>query len=408
MKETIQLQKIKPIHPFPARMASSIVWDSLPSDGRTLRILDPMAGSGTTLVVARAKGHKAIGYDTDPLAIIIARAWCTDVDSERLAVLAEEVLSRARIIAQSTPPEKAYPYHSDQETRKFIDFWFDKDNQIQLAALARSISQIDSLAERNLLWVAFSRLIITKTTGASLAMDVSHSRPHRKYRYAPVRAFNNFLDAVNYIIKKAPFRRELDKYPKARIERGDARKLPLQNNSVDIVITSPPYLNAIDYLRGHRLSLVWMGYTIGTLRKIRSNNIGVERSLQATEEAGIGADIIEKMGDIQNLDERLQGIIRRYIHDMRKFVAEMRRVLKPGGRAVFVVGDSTIRGVYIKNSLALLHIATEAKYRLVSRIARPIPETKRYLPPPSIEKSGEQMKKRMREEVILQFIVPER
>ena len=408
MKETIRLQKIHPIHPFPARMASSIVWDSLPSDGRTLRILDPMAGSGTTLVVAKAKGHIAIGYDTDPLAIIIARAWCTDVDSDRLAVLAEEVLNRARIIAQSIPPEKAYPYHSDQETRKFIDYWFDKDNQIQLAALARSISQIDSPAERNLLWVAFSRLIITKTTGTSLAMDVSHSRPHRKYHYAPVRAFNNFLDAVNYIIKKAPFHRERDKYPKARIERGDARKLPLQNSSVDIVITSPPYLNAIDYLRGHRLSLVWMGYTIGTLRKIRSSNIGVERSLQETEEAGIEADIIEKMGDIQNLDERLQGIIRRYIHDMRKFVTEMRRVLKPGGRAVFVVGDSTIRGVYVKNSLALQYLATEAEFRLASRIARPIPETKRYLPPPSIEKSGEQMKKRMREEVVLQFIAPER
>ncbi len=46
-----------------------------------------------------------------------------------------------------------------------------------------------------------------------------------------------------------------------------------------MIITSPPYLNAIDYLRGHKLSLVWMGQSIARVRNIRSTNIGTEKSL---------------------------------------------------------------------------------------------------------------------------------
>lgn len=404
MSNLIQFPKIRPIHPFPARMAPSIVWESLPNEGRSLRILDPMAGSGTTLVVAKAKGHQAIGYDTDPLATLIARAWCSGVDTERLMAKAQKVLDWAHEIAQTLPFEKAYPYRSDEETKKFIEFWFDEDNRVQLAALARSISRLDDPIDRNLLWVAFSRLIITKKAGVSLAMDVSHSRPHRKYQYAPLRAFDGFLRAVDYIIKKAPFRGD-DKYPPAIVARGDARKMPLPNNSVDMVITSPPYLNAIDYLRGHKLSLVWMGYSLNSLRRIRSSNIGVERVLQKSTESPIVTGIFEKMEGVQGLDKRSQGMIKRFLYDTKLLITEVRRVLKPGGRAVFVVGDSTMRGIFVKNSLALVNIAAAENFKLVSQNIRPIPKSRRYLPPPNLEKSGVQMKKRMREEVVLQFVL---
>lgn len=70
---------LRPIHPFPARMAPSIVQQRLRSKEK-LRVLDPMAGSGTTIVAARLAGHRAVGFDTDPLALVIAEAWSSDVD----------------------------------------------------------------------------------------------------------------------------------------------------------------------------------------------------------------------------------------------------------------------------------------------------------------------------------------
>src|ERR1039457_4713691 len=102
------MKSVRPIHPFPARMASEIVWRKLP-EGGGLRVLDPMSGSGTTLVTARMRGHEAIGFDRDPLAVLIAGAWASDVDVEATGKKASQVLSRARDRAGRIIQRDAYP-----------------------------------------------------------------------------------------------------------------------------------------------------------------------------------------------------------------------------------------------------------------------------------------------------------
>src|SRR5207245_27342 len=87
---------LRPIHPFPARMAPSIALRRLSGTKKKLRILDPMLGSGTTAVVARLRGHKAFGFDTDPLALLIAKSWSTDVNPKHFRRLAAKVLVSAR------------------------------------------------------------------------------------------------------------------------------------------------------------------------------------------------------------------------------------------------------------------------------------------------------------------------
>jgi len=114
-----------------------------------------MAGSGTTLVSARAKGHQALGCDTDPLALLIARAWCSDVYPDKLSHRARLVLDRARRFAERLSPEEAYPSYADDETRKFMRFWFDDKNRIQLTALSKCISRVHDSDEKTLLWIAF-------------------------------------------------------------------------------------------------------------------------------------------------------------------------------------------------------------------------------------------------------------
>src|SRR5258706_10546954 len=93
---TLPLSVIKPIHPFPARMAPSIAFDELPASSKMLRVLDPMVGSGTTAVVARAKGHYAVGFDSDPLAVMLSSTWCADARTTNLETLAGDVLTDAR------------------------------------------------------------------------------------------------------------------------------------------------------------------------------------------------------------------------------------------------------------------------------------------------------------------------
>ena len=393
---------IRPVHPFPARMAPSIVWDALPSQGDYLKVLDPMSGSGTTLVCARMRGHRAFGYDTDPLALLIARAWCADVDPEQVLRRAEIVLERAAKFSECLSLENSYPKAADDETRKFLDFWFDSETRCELTALSTCISRVRSESERMFLWCAFSRMIITKNAGVSLARDVSHSRPHRAYAVAPVKPFKMFQKCVATVVGNCPFRMEAKIAPSVNVQHGDARALPIENESIDIILTSPPYLNAIDYLRGHKLSLVWMGHDIPEIRAIRSENIGAEVSIEHSSDVAIHV-AMSVMADLDQIGNRHLGMIRRYVSDMKQVMKECARVLKKDGRAVFVVGDSTIRGVFIKNSEALASLAKHHALTLVSHSTRPIETRRRYLPPPESIKAGGKMQNRMREEVILNF-----
>src|SRR6266446_6123248 len=91
-KSILEILGRNPIHPFPARMAPGIALEALGESKAPLRILDPMAGSGTVLAVARSKGHRAFGLDVDPLAVLLAGVWTRTVDVERVNEKAAEVL----------------------------------------------------------------------------------------------------------------------------------------------------------------------------------------------------------------------------------------------------------------------------------------------------------------------------
>jgi len=399
--------RFRPIHPFPARMAPSIALDSLRKcSEKPLRILDPMTGSGTTAVIAKSLGHSFIGFDTDPLAVLIATAWCSQISKKHLVDKASKVLEKAIQRCDDLPLRHAYPRHADDETRAFVRYWFDSCNRRQLTALSDTISRLHDPVLRTLLWCAFSRLIITKRVGVSLAMDISHSRPHRVYDKAPAKPFDNFMASVAVLARRLPFADDGSGTLDANIRLGDARHLSLQNRSVDIVITSPPYLNAIDYLRGHKLSLIWNGYTLKDLRRIRSSNVGAENSFTQNPLNDDLIKLLAEMGAIDKLPPRILGILKKYVHDMDSVVGEISRVLTIGGKAVFVVGDSTIKGIFIQNSKALTLIGKRHGLRLLSIRRRELQDSRRYLPPPTSASAGSQLQNRMREEVIMTFTLP--
>jgi len=234
-------------------------------------------------------------------------------------------------------------------------------------------------------------------------MDVSHGRPHKRYKIAPVKPFGAFARAVAHVVNNCPFSTDDNESPPPDIRYGDARALPVSARSVDIIITSPPYLNAIDYLRGHKLSLVWMGHNISELRALRAGNIGTETMERSTLNDSL-KEVMQSMANLELLDDRRVGMIRRYVLDMDKVMKECARVVRKEGRAVFVVGDSAIFGVFVRNSKGLIRLAMRHGFSLISRITRPLERKRRYLPPPESRKAGSKMQGRMREEVILQFV----
>jgi SAM-dependent methyltransferase len=396
----------EPVHPFPARMAPGIALDVLSDAKKPLRVLDPMAGSGTVLAVARSKGHHAIGVDIDPLAVLISRVWTTAMDPDEVRDKAAGVLARARAVFASLPTRDAYPQQADQDTRRFVAYWFDDYSRRQLASLATSIGRVRDGHVRDALWCAFSRLIITKQAGASLAMDLAHSRPHKVFERAPIKPFRKFLSAVERIVGNCIDSGSEGRGPAARTREGDARELPLSDGSVDLVLTSPPYLNAIDYLRCSKFSLVWMGHSVGELRQTRAECVGAEARDPAAQDDPDVRSILRELNLPSPVSDTMAAFLRRYIYDMKLAVREAARVLAPGGSAVYVVGENTIRGAFIRNSLIVSRVAELAGLSLQGRHVRVLPRNRRYLPPPVAKKSPLGLDARMGREVVLAFAKP--
>ena len=390
------------VHPFPARMAPGLALDVIAECRKPLRVLDPMSGSGTVLAVAHSKGHHAVGVDLDPLAVLISRVWTTAIDVEAVGDTASTVLDNARRIFSSLPTRDAYPRNADSETRQFTRYWFDDYARRQLASLATAIERTQDSTIREALWCAFSRLIISKQSGASLAMDLSHSRPHRKFKRAPAKPFRKFLSAVDRVTTNCIDVTSRTRGPAAQVYEGDARHLDLRDGSIDLVITSPPYLNAIDYLRCSKFSLVWMGYSVSHLRRLRSTTVGTEVGMDARDDQEIQG-ILSELKMQPKLQARQEAILARYINDMRRSVGETSRVLASNGRAVYVVGENTVRGTFIRNAMIVEAVASTAGLRCIARRSRELPANRRYLPPPAEQAESATLGNRLRREVILTF-----
>jgi hypothetical protein len=383
----------KYVHAFPARMAPEIALEKielLTEPGAT--VLDPMCGSGTVVRLASEADRHGIGVDTDPLAVLITRTACHGSWAKDLVTRAEAVLDCASRLGPNVPQW----IRRDQETNDFINYWFAPPQIEDLSRISRVL--IDGPRSDDPLRVALSRTIVTKEMAASLARDTSHSRPHRVADDNDYDVFGGFLksaEKLEALMDNARGRR------RPSIRRADARTLGfVRTASVDLCVTSPPYLNAIDYLRGHKMSLVWLGWTVGALRQIRGNSVGVERGLEGVtpEVSEIAETAVPAMNE---LPPARRGMVLHFAHDMDRLARALARVTKGGGHLVMVVADSQLKGVPISNATICRRTAERNGFELVENNLRPLPAQHRYLPPPT--RTTGTLATRMRDEIVFTF-----
>ena len=383
----------QPLHPFPARMAPELAMKGLDTtDRKQITVLDPMCGSGTVLAEASKGGHVAIGTDIDPLATLISNCIVNPVTSDSVISGGDFVLDQA--VSSRDASHLSWP---DVETEQFVSFWFDEVIARDLSALASVIRTAAVTEElRNYLWCAFSRMIIVKSNGASRAMDLSHSRPHRSRHTRSMCPFERFEREVRIVAERlSTFLGVLPAAPEGDVLRADARVLPLGEASVDCVITSPPYLNAIDYVRMSKFTLVWLGHSISQLRTIRSASMGSEAG-KGTE---FGTNVPwHRFGPLMDLQGRHRCMVARFVYDILRMSEEVSRVLRVGGSFTIIIGNSAIRGVYVENAEIVKWAISQACLDIESEEYREIPDDRRYLPPPSTQQGHTT---RMREEVVL-------
>ena len=376
-------------HPFPARMPMEVAQAAIsaltkPGD----IVLDPMAGSGVVPRAAIDLGRRAVGTDIDPLAVIQSRALCAQIPMEQFDSMAAASFHEASEILRSSPQVEAQWDSLDDEARKFIMYWFRKEHADELFALSLALDKLAGRAAWPIFATLFSSLIISRGSGASLAMDLSRSRPHRvdcKVPRSPFSAWAQKVIAFRRYYEGRPYRTEAD------LRVGDARDLQIADESVDAVITSPPYINAIDYMRMSKFTLIFLGSRLRDLRAIRATSVGTKVGLAEGRLPVALGSMVEK----SVADPKRRPMLRRYIHDLHTILGETFRVLKPGGRALFVMGPSILSRREYDAAKVLNQVAASVGFRPIGHGRRELCEARRSLPPPRRSRRAQSMNKRM-------------
>lgn len=414
-------------HSFPAKFPPQLPRKfiaGLTSAGEI--VFDPMSGSGTTMVEAAALKRQGIGFDIDPLALKIFSTKTFFLHTHLVQNTTEAILKNAKLAIKNSAqaPLDIFQARWDKKTKKFVDYWFDEKAQLELAALMLEIEKLDNENLRSFFELAFSAIIVTKSGGVSMALDLGHTRPHRA-KVVFGRDGEKIIDEEvresrkPFVTKKLrPVFGEFKKRCEVNMQRmmdiplpifsafGNAEQIPLMDQSVDLVVTSPPYAsNAIDYMRAHKFSLVWMGYSIDELSNKRKKYIGGD-AISDIQFEEMPSETDKLIAKIAQVDQKKSLVIHRYYSEMTRTLREVFRVLKHGKSAIFVVGNSNIRGISSDTHVCLAEIGEMIGFEVPKIGERNLDRNRRMMPASAKVNENSQIQKRMHKEYVIGFYKP--
>lgn len=402
-------QNSSPIHAwhafpakFPPQLASKFIHElTLPEE----LVCDPMMGSCTTLVEALQAGRKAVGTDIDPLSIQLARAKLDTSDITRARIIGDQIIHDAETLLKDNARylKKRLEKQFDPKTKAFIDYWFAPETQLELTALVDGIQTIENQSLRAFFTLVFSSIIITKSGGVSLARDLAHTRPHRVQDKIPKPAAAEFSKRIDKILRNSSFQPQTD----ALILNADTRFLPLSNDCIDLIITSPPYAsNAIDYMRAHKFSLVWLGFSITSLGNLRRKYIGSEAT-SGLNLPPLPQDVMSVIHQLARQDRKKGKVLHRYYTEISESFSEMYRILKPNRAVIVVVGNSIIRQVDIHIRMCFQKIGENIGFEHIHSGIRRLDRNRRMMPARWNNNNNTGIEARMHEEYVIGFLKPE-
>ena len=362
-----------------------------PSDS----VLDPFCGTGTTLVECKKQGIASFGIESNPMAFFASRVkvdW--SVSPSALNSYAEDVAETAAkmLVSSGLDEWSGLPFsrpnkNGDTRTRG-LDSEQTKlllKDSISPIPLHKSLVLLDEIDRhgdpdmRRYGRLALAKALISHASNLKFGPEVGLGRIKHD---APV--IEHWLEAIKTIVNDIEL---CAKLPHARSEviKGDARQVHqvLGPNTVDAVITSPPYPNEKDYTRTTRLESVILGLIrdrreLRSLKQdlIRSNTRGVYKSdtddLEVADHEVIQgiASAIEKrrieLGKTSGFERLYHRVTLLYFGGMAKHLASLRTVLRPGAKLAYVVGDqASYLRVMIRTGQITADLAASLGYRVV-------------------------------------------
>ena len=345
-------------------------------------LLDPWVGSATGPVQARMLGVNGVGIDVDPVACLIARVSVTpysiDELDDMLAIVDKELriieveLASSDFAPDSWLPGDAFSLNGFQgclPDNNAIEFWFAPEQRAVLASLTAMSASLPDPRHQEVVQLAISSSIIRKWPNTiSQARDIDHSRPHRVVRdgISVASQIGIFRKAVKDILMRL---KAINAYCQGLaeweiIEGNTKDKLGvIAPGSIDYILTSPPYFNAIDYPRSHKFSHWWLWPERQPLG--RSDYLGLMSGGNDSDEVvakcySITPEYRESIEALAEVSLTTHRSLCKYINELREVVVLFPDLLKQGGKASFVVGNNVIKGHTIPTAEILANMLKQS------------------------------------------------
>lgn len=337
-----------------------------------LAVLDPFMGSGTTAIEAAKCAAKIYGLEVDPYARLIATVGArkyTEVEILELKLLLKDILLRA---------SKQHVDKACSPRLKNIDYWFYEENFSELLKLKTSIVRcVSETKYRDFFLTAFGDIIraTSKAERQSLKPYIS-----TKYTKIPKSAMTEFERIASKYIEAVSATRNNDCDGIHWVD-GDATNFSL-DSSVDVAISSPPYLNAMDYTRCIKLESAWVGTgndeSIQTVRQQQLGEAVRRRNERRGEYANQLAD--KYFHDLKDIDLKRFDTLIAYFDDMERNLRCTFRALKPNKSYFIIMGDSQVRGIPIPTHKILAELGQMIGFEWCNYFQYPIRDHRTSIP----------------------------
>jgi len=377
---TFELCKRRPVYNwfyYKEGFAPELVWELLERFGvpKGATVLDPFCGTGTSLLAAAQHGYNAVGFDITPLAVFVSN---TKLHRGYDLKLLKEEIDKLSLLKFGETKLK-WPDLGFIEIRKAFSRYARND----LLFFKEKILEVKDEKVRNFLFLGLLSIVMESS---NVKRDGGVLRVVKKRHLPPVRKLlrNRLKRMYKDLVKAGEFPGEtnantgefpdggkagefpdggkVNEFPgeiHAEARLGDSRNLPLEKDSVEFCITSPPYLNWVDYTKIYALEMALL-MDGEEIRRARSDSLRSYIGAKEPKDFRVESEQLDELfGKLEGLPESSKppAIMRGYFEDLFMNLESIYNSLKPDGRAAIVIGNSCLPNLDINSDLILAEMA---------------------------------------------------
>lgn len=342
-------------------------------------ILDPWNGAGTTTLVSTMLGYDSYGFDINPVMVIVAKAKLYNFNKKTIDQVINKIITtknRVNISHDNDPLNNWFDNSSVSAIRR-LEFEIQKQffNIDKPTMLMNIWNYIDLSFEVSFFYLVMFSIIreLTKVFKSSnptwIKTKIDDSQKIKlSYKNLKELYFNSLLNMQENFIMTP---NEVN----CHISQGNSQHIALNNNSLDIIITSPPYCTRIDYAIYTQVELALLGYNKEKLNLLRNSMIGTPTIIPHTDDnnSSLTSACLEILNTIKSHDSKAASsyyykTYYQYFITMEKSISELSRVLNTNGILFLVVQDSWFKDVHINLSDILLDLCRKHQIKEINKI----------------------------------------